>query len=224
VLAIAIAGFVPSIVHPAARRGPISVLAAAHGIVFFAWLILFLIQSVLIATRHVRLHRRLGLASAGLLALMIPLGYFATIAMVRRGFDLAGDQHIDADPILYSVFSFGSLALFSVLATAALLYRRRPEIHKRLIVLANITLVQAPVAHLLGHYPALSAHLSPSVVLIPIAILLSCFLVKEFLVAGRVHPLTWKLALGIFASLPLMAGIIGPSAGWHHLAGWITRR
>ncbi|GAC1655751.1 MAG: hypothetical protein NVS9B15_16640 [Acidobacteriaceae bacterium] len=224
VLALAIAGFAPAIVHPAARRGPVSLLAAAHGIVFFAWLVLFLVQSLLVSTRHVPLHRRLGLTGAGLLALMIPLGYVATVGMVRRGFDLSGDQHIDADPLYYSVFSFGTLALFALLAITGLVLRRRPEIHKRLMLFANITLVQAPVAHILGHSPALSAHLSPSVVLIPIAILLLCVVAKEFVVRGRPHPLTWKLALAIFLSLPLMAGAIGPSAAWHHLAERLTAR
>jgi hypothetical protein len=56
-------------------RAPLSALAAAHGIVFFAWLLLFLVQSRLIATRHVAFHRRVGLASVFILTLMIPLAY-----------------------------------------------------------------------------------------------------------------------------------------------------
>jgi hypothetical protein len=36
-----IAGFAPAILEPAGRRGPVSALAAMHGIVFFAWLVLF---------------------------------------------------------------------------------------------------------------------------------------------------------------------------------------
>ena len=53
-LAVSIAGFTPAIAYPAARRAPLTHLAAAHGIVFFAWLLLFLTQSLLVATRHVR--------------------------------------------------------------------------------------------------------------------------------------------------------------------------
>src|SRR5580692_7722739 len=83
-----------NVAQTAGRRAPLSPLAAAHGIVFFAWLILFLVQSRLIATRHVALHRKLGLASVFVLALMVPLAYMATVAMVRRGFDLSGDLGI----------------------------------------------------------------------------------------------------------------------------------
>jgi hypothetical protein len=52
------AGFMPSLVHTAARRAPLSPLAAAHGIVFFAWLLIFLVQSSLIASERVARHRK----------------------------------------------------------------------------------------------------------------------------------------------------------------------
>jgi hypothetical protein len=90
-IAISLLAFIPSITNPAKRRAPLSALAAAHGVVFFAWLLVFLIQSSLIATHRVAIHGRLGLASIVILALMIPLAYTTTIAMVRRGYDLSGD-------------------------------------------------------------------------------------------------------------------------------------
>lgn len=92
-LAVSVAGFMPAIAHPATRRAPLSLLAAAHGIVFFAWLLLFLAQSLLAATGRVQWHRRLGLTSVVLLALIVPLSFETTAAMVRRGFDLSGDPH-----------------------------------------------------------------------------------------------------------------------------------
>lgn len=44
----AMAGFAPALVDQPGRPGPVSALAAAHGIVFFVWLLLFLVQSLLI--------------------------------------------------------------------------------------------------------------------------------------------------------------------------------
>jgi hypothetical protein len=52
-LGVAIAAFTPSLAHPAGRRAPLSLLAAAHGIVFFVWLLIFPVQCSLVATRHV---------------------------------------------------------------------------------------------------------------------------------------------------------------------------
>jgi len=90
-IATSLAGFLPAIVDPSTRRGPISLLAAVHGIVILAWQFLFLAQSLLVATRHVGWHRRLGVTSVVLLALIIPLSFATNTAMVRRGFDLSGD-------------------------------------------------------------------------------------------------------------------------------------
>lgn len=106
-IAVAGAGFLPSILHTAGRRAPLSPLAAAHGIVFFAWLGIFLAQASLVATRHVALHRRLGIAAAFVAALMVPLAYETSIAMVRRGFDLSGDLRIEHDPAYEVIFPPG---------------------------------------------------------------------------------------------------------------------
>jgi hypothetical protein len=85
---------------------------------------------------------------------MIPLGFATTAAMVRRGFDLSGDQKIDPHPpagsvsldaYFASVFNFGDLLMFSILAIGAICYRRRPEIHKRMMLFANIALMGAPI-------------------------------------------------------------------------------
>lgn len=43
-IATSIIGFVPGIVDPATRRTPLTLLAEAHGIVFFMWLLLYLAQ------------------------------------------------------------------------------------------------------------------------------------------------------------------------------------
>jgi hypothetical protein len=122
-LATSMAGFMPSLVHTAGRRAPLSPLAAAHGIVFFAWLLIFLVQSSLVAGRRVALHRKLGLASVLVLAWMIPLAYTTTVAMARRAFDLSGDLRIDHDPLYESIFPFSNLLIFSVLVVTAVAYR-----------------------------------------------------------------------------------------------------
>jgi hypothetical protein len=221
-IATSLAGFVPSIVHTAGRRAPLSPLAAAHGIVFFAWLLVFLVQSRLIATRHVALHRKLGLASVFILALMVPLAHTTTVAMVRRGFDLSGDLRIDHDPLYESIFAFSNILVFSVLVIAALAFRRRPDIHKRLMLFANIELMPAPLAHLIGH-KVWFVSLPAAIIMVPISIFVIGAVARDLILAGRVHPLTWGLAIFRLVSGPLEAGPIGSSAVWHHFATWLAR-
>lgn len=221
-IALSLAAFMPSIAHPSGRPAPVSGLAAAHGIVFLAWLFLFLIQSRVVASRHIKLHRRLGLSSIFFLALMIPLGYTTTIAMVRRGFDLSGDLRVGHDPSYEAVFPLFNVLIFALLVIAALLFRHRPQIHKRLMLFANIELMPAPLAHLIGHTPSL-ASLPPAIVMIPISILVIAAIARDWLTARRIHPLTWCLASLRILSGPLEAGPIGSSAAWHHFVYWLAR-
>jgi hypothetical protein len=229
-IAISLVGFLPSIVNPAGRRAPLSLLAAAHGIVFFAWLILFLVQSRLVATARIFTHRRAGIAGVFLLLLMIPLGYCSTISMVRRGFDLSGDLKISpqphdeyVDPQFGAIFPLTDLLMFAILAGTAIGYRCKPEIHKRLMLFANITLMGAPLAHFIGHTPMLANLMQPAIIMIPISMFLLAAVARDYLLMRRVRPLTWGLALLLFASGPIRANLIGPGAAWHHIVIWLAR-
>jgi hypothetical protein len=221
-LAVTTAGFAPAIVHASGRRAPLSLLGAAHGILFSAWLIIFLVQSRLIASGRVALHRRVGLAAVFVLVLMVPIGFATTVAMVRRGFDLSGDLHIDSDPLFQSVFPFGDLLMFTLLATAAIAYRRRLDIHRRLMLFANISLISAPLAHFIGHTPQL-ATMPGAIIMVPISMFLLAAVARDYWLMRRVRPLTFGTAAAMLVSGPLRAAVIGPSATWHTIANWIIR-
>ena len=232
-IATSIAGFLPAIIELDKRRAPLTLLAEAHGIVFFMWLLLYLAQSLLVANGRVDLHRRLGLTSIVLLAVMIPLGFTTTTAMVRRGFDLSGDQHVDPHPDgqtsvdapTSSVFNFSGLLAFIILAVAAIGYRRRPDVHKRLMLFANITLMTAPIVHLLGHIQ--NTWLSPAAYAAAFAILNILFLLApvagDYLIEKRIRFLTAATAIGLFAFQVLVIFVISPSAAWHRFAEWMSQ-
>ena len=147
-----------------------------------------------------------------------------TIGMVRRGFDLSGDLRIAIgnDVIPEAVFPLFNITIFASLAIAALAYRRRPEIHKRLMLFANIELMPAPLAHFIGHNPTL-AHLPGAIVMVPISMFVIAAVGRDWLVARRIHPLTWGLAILRMVSGGLEAGPIGSSAVWHEFVGWLAR-
>ena len=227
-LVIGLVGFAPSLVQTSERRAPVSLLVAAHGLLFFGWLVIFFIQSRLIATDRVAVHRRFGIAAAFVLALMVPLSFAATVVMVRRGYDLSGDLmrtvplRLGRDVLWQSIFQFGDLLLFTTLASAAILYRRYPEIHKRLVLFANVALLGAPLAHLAGHTPRLLPFVVP-VIQIPVAALLLATVVRDLLLVKKVRLLTVSLSVVIFLFGPICANVIGPSASWHRVAQWLAR-
>jgi len=216
-LAIVVAGFAPSIVDQASRRGPLTLLAAAHGALFTAWLILYLIQTSLAAAGRIALHRRFGATAAGLAIMMVLVGYQTTIVMARRGFDLSGDLDAARDPLQNMVFPLGNLVDFSVLVGVALRYRRRPAVHKRLMLLAVFgALMPAPLAHLLGHFGANGALIVPI-----LAALLFSSAVHDRVRHGRVHPVSLWVGIVLFLLANVRAVVIGPSAAWHRFAAWL---
>lgn len=215
-------GFAPSIVHPAARKAPITPIVAVHGMVFLIWLLVFVAQTTLIATRRIAVHRRLGTAAMFLVPVMVILGYMTAIAMARRGLDLSGDLHIEGDPLLGLVNPLGDLVTFGIVVAAGFLYRRQSAIHKRLMLLATVGgLMPAPLAHLIGHYSALLAR--GPIIALPIALFLFASAIYDRLWLGRIHPISLWVAAAIFLWDLLLNLVVGTSPAWHHFALWLVR-
>jgi hypothetical protein len=204
-------------VNAAARRAPVTGLAVVHGIVFLIWLQLFLAQTVLVATRRMEVHRRLETVTTLLAPVLIVLGYMTVIPMLKRGFDLSRDLHIEVEPFREAVFPLGDLVIFGVLIAPGYWYRRRPDVHRRLMLLGTVGgLMPAPLADLIGHF-------SPSpagrIILVPIAMFLFASAVYDRVRLGRIHPVSLWGAIAIFVYNILLAALLGPSALWHRFVG-----
>jgi hypothetical protein len=119
-----------------------SLLVHVHAVVFLTWIVLFATQISLIATRNVNLHQRVGAFGFALAAIMIPLGLLAASARLAR--QLAHpDQTSLADVLdLYAAPIFDML-MFSVFTYFAFRNRSRPTVHKRLILFATFSLLDA---------------------------------------------------------------------------------
>src|SRR5262252_7218301 len=133
-----------------------------HGIVLTSWFVWLFVQSLLIRSGQTRLHRRLGVVGAVLAAVIPFAGLMATAGVVRRvvGSGIALDT--DASTLVGlglsgSVLRFmsgvvwGNLAnavSFAVLAWTGLALRRRPAVHKRLMLLATIAILGPALARL----------------------------------------------------------------------------
>jgi hypothetical protein len=218
-IAAVIAGFAPSLVDTSARRAPLTPLVTLHGLLFGLWMLTFLLQASLIARRHVAAHRKVGAVACGLAVLIVIVGYVTARGMVRRGFDLSGDLNAQADPALQVVFALGDLVTFTVLTTAGVIYRRRSDVHKRLMLLGTIGgMMPASFAHLIGHFPAL--HTRAPIILVPLCVFFFAPAIYDRLVMRRFHPVTIWGGVALFVWANLRAAVIGPSAAWHHLIAW----
>ena len=115
-------------------------LVHLHGAVFTAWILLFATQTALVAGRRIDLHRRLGVAGAALAGLLVVLGLTTAIVSARRNV-AAGHE----EALTFLAIPLGDMLVFSVLTTAGILNRRRGEMHKRLMLLATISILDAAI-------------------------------------------------------------------------------
>jgi hypothetical protein len=147
-LAIVLAAFAPTF-YLRAQFGapPLPLYLWVHGAVLTAWFVCLVVQSSLMAGGRAIVHRRLGIVGAGLGAAVVATGVTTTWRFVPR---LTG-AGVDIDAALPQLSAIvwgdlGLLAAFAVLFSAAIVVRRRPQAHKRLVLLASINLVPPALA------------------------------------------------------------------------------
>ena len=120
---------------------PLAPIAQFHGAVFAAWTVLFLVQTALVASHRTDLHRRLGIGGALLSAVMVIAG--TTIAVVSLRYNFA---HGNSGALAFFAIPIGDMVVFPILVGAAIVQRRHPQAHKRLMLLATISILDAAVA------------------------------------------------------------------------------
>jgi uncharacterized membrane protein YozB (DUF420 family) len=184
------------------------------------WLALFITQAVLVHEGKTRTHRLLGWIGIPLAIAVVVSGFATTIAQGRRGFALWWDPDLKFDSLAELVHPLGDLFTFSLLVTAALIWRRRSDVHKRLMLLAAVgSMMAAPLIHLLSYFPPLRA--VPPLILLPLALLYFSSAIHDRLTFGRIHPVSKWVGLSLLLFAMLRAAVIGPSAAWHQFAGWL---
>jgi hypothetical protein len=116
----------------------------AHSSAIFAWYVLFFVQSLLIATKNRRVHLKLGwavLAIASTIALTGPLVATRSIRLNPTPiFDWPGPQFL---LIMYS-----EIALYVVFVTIGVLNRKRPRIHRPMMLMASLSILSGAAARI----------------------------------------------------------------------------
>jgi len=113
-----------------------------HGIVMTAWVLLFIVQISLVATRRTRVHQRLGIAGGVLAALVVIIGVLTALYAAARGVTPG------PSPLAFLVVPLGDMLIFSLLIGLALYFRRKLQVHKRLMLLAAINLLTPAIARI----------------------------------------------------------------------------
>lgn len=183
-------------------------LLYVHGGVFTAWMVLLVAQPMLIASRNLRLHRRLGYAGAAIAAAMVLIGNWTAIAAMHGGFKGLGD------PMVFYAVPFFGINSFAVAILLAILWRNRAETHKRLILLANVGIIGAAIARI----PLVPLQLwAPfTFIFLPNLITLAG-IAYDWRTRGRVHPVWVWGGVAMLGSQLAMMAVMG-TAWWHAFA------
>lgn len=140
-----------NLLHP--RNQPPWILYL-HSFVFSAWVLLFIVQSALIRSRNLRLHRTLGWIGAALGVSIPILGYTTSTTMAR----LSLQQRIPFPFVSFLIVGMMDLGCFAVPFALAIYWRQRPDFHRRLMLIATCALTEAAF----GRFPSLHIILHPS--------------------------------------------------------------
>ena len=124
---------------------PLKLLVQLHGLVFTAWLVLFVTQARLIAKHRYGLHKKLGIAGAVLAVLVVSIGVFTALIGAAdpriRPMGFNGYQFL--------IFPLSGIVYFGVCVAAAIALRHRADLHKRLMLLGMIAVLGPGVACLI---------------------------------------------------------------------------
>jgi len=141
---IVVAGFGPGYVGAMVSGVGTPLILHFHATVFVGWLVLFTTQALLPAFGRVDLHRKLGKFGIGYAVFLIAVGLATTVNRVLFYFNDGQEDRAKA----FLIAPLSDMIVFPVFFAAAIAYRRKPEIHKRLMLVATVMLTIAAVARM----------------------------------------------------------------------------
>ena len=174
-----------------------------HGVVFFAWVSIFLAQNTFIAGGNIALHKRLGQLAYLWIPLMVVMGFVIMFTSMRRN---GGPFFFDQNEFMIS--NTLQLLVFGGLAFASLRARRYTGWHRRLMFCAMAILTGPGFGRLLP-LPLVIPHgwriMVAVTMIIPVI-----GMIADYRRHGKVHP-AWLWGVGIVVVAQVVADLIAYS-------------
>jgi hypothetical protein len=193
-----------------------------HGIIFFSWTLFFLAQTSLATAGHIAWHRTMGMVGISFATAMTIFGFLAAINQMQSAAALGLDDAGKA----FAIVSIGSILFFAIVFILAITNVRRPEWHKRLMLLAAISILDAPIARWFATFlappgssgpPPVAADIPPFLLTF---ILLVVAIVFDWRTRGRPHP-AYLFGGSALVALKVLQVPLSATPLWHSVAGWI---
>jgi hypothetical protein len=213
VIVTALVGFWPTYFGPALKgRVHVPPLIHLHAVIYVTWLALFATQVILAATNRVKLHMQFGRWMMAYGVVVVIAGLMALAQAFGKR--LATEDVFRAQRYLFGVLK--DLVFFVPFLIAGWLYRREPEIHKRLMIVATTILVLPAVSRM--SFLGTPVPLWKFMLVWPIPVYL--LMVHDFYKKRIIHPV---YLIGVAAMLTMRLILpLGSSHAWQSIAALIT--
>jgi len=219
-LLIVLVGFSPTLYLRAYFDVPdVPAYLLVHGAILTVWFVWFFIQTSLVAVQRTDLHRRLGVIGVGIGVVVLVASAVAPLGLVPRLITAGVD--IEANMALFAMgvwINLGMAINFSVFLTLSVVYRRQSEIHKRLMLLASVSIVGPALARF-GQFPD-AGEMNPNegvFLLGGLLMLLLALVLNDVVAQKRLHPVTMWGAPFVIVLPAALGFLIGNTAFGHSI-------
>lgn len=145
-LTLTAVGFAPTFYLGFLFEGPsLTPIQVAHGALSSLWILAFVIQVSLVDRSRVRLHRRMGPLAGILAGAMLVSGVVLLHSVIQTAEDLTVELG-RIGPLVWG--NLAILAAFAAFVVLGLWFRRRPDAHKRLMLLATVSMMGQPMVRI----------------------------------------------------------------------------
>jgi hypothetical protein len=206
-----------------------SPLLHLHGALFFSWVLFMLSQTVLAANGRLAYHRAWGLAGISLATGMVVIGLATALNSMTTALAAGYGDSARA----FFVVPVSAISLFAGFLVAAIANIRQPQAHKRFMLLATISLLQAAMARVffvlatgggpglrpgLGRPPLVFNTMVPSLIL---ELMIVAGTVYDWRTRGRPHPV-WLIGAAVMTTVILLRGPLSGTPAWLTFADFMA--
>ena len=201
-----------------------------HGLLFSLWTLFFLSQALLVQNGRLRDHRKWGLLGVSLATAMLFTGMIVAVDGLQSRLEAGYGNAAKA----FTIVPISGIILFAVLVTAAIANLKRPEWHKRFMLVATAGILQAALARFFflaatGGGPGLRPGFGPPQPIeraagpgsIVVALIVAA-MIHDWRTHGRVHPAYWW---GFGATMLVQIGrpLFANTPAWYSVADFLVR-
>jgi hypothetical protein len=209
--AVTVVGFTPRYFLPlSAGTFHAPTLVHLHGLVMFSWIVLFVVQSTLAARGRLPLHRTLGVFGVAVLTLVVWTG--AEVALLQMGRRLAAGVGDRARA--FAAFPLSLCVLLVPLFVAAILRRREPEHHQRLMLLVTLIAINPALARVIAIFTGTPGPKNAVAGGVAILGLIAAAAARDVRLRGAVHP-AYAWGGAFVAVVQIARATLNDTAAWY---------